>query len=81
MTITISEIEAELQIELLTCSECHIPTRTRPAENVPAQALRYGINCEHVFCMELPPLHLANLSANDLRPSSESHSHSRRRHH
>lgn len=60
MTITISEIETELQTELLTCSECHIPTRTLPAENVPAQALRYGINCQHVFWMELPPLFLAN---------------------
>lgn len=55
MKITISQIEAELQTELLTCSECHIRTRTLPAENVAAQALRYGILCGHVFYMELPP--------------------------
>jgi hypothetical protein len=60
MTITVSQIEAELQTELLTCSECHIPTRTLPAENIPAQALRYGIHCEHVFYMDLPQLHLSN---------------------
>ena len=57
MTITISQIEAELQTELLICTECHHPTKTIPAENVPAQALRYGISCEHVFFMELPALH------------------------
>lgn len=60
MTITVSQIEAELQTELLKCSGCHIPTRTLPAESVPAQALRYGIHCGHVFYIELPPLHLTN---------------------
>ena len=60
MIINVSQIEAELQTELLTCSECQIPTRTLPAENVPAQALRYGILCEHVFYMELPPLPQSN---------------------
>ena len=60
MTITVSQIEAELQTEFLTCSEGHIPTRTLPAENIPAQALRYGIHCGHVFYIELPPLHLSN---------------------
>ena len=60
MTITVPQIEAELQTELLMCSECHISTRTLPAENVPAQALRSGIQCGHVFYMELPPLPLSN---------------------
>jgi hypothetical protein len=57
MTITISQIEAELQTELLICSECQCPTKTIPAENVPAQALRYGISCDHLFFMELPAFH------------------------
>ncbi len=57
MTLTISQIEAELQTELLICSECQLPTKTIPAENVPAQALRYGISCEHVFFIELPAFH------------------------
>jgi len=50
-------LEAELQTELLICSECQCPTKTIPAENVPAQALRYGISCNHVFFMELPDFH------------------------
>jgi len=65
MKTTISQIEADLQKELLRCSECQLLTRTLPAENVPAQALRYGIRCEHVFFMELPaypsPLSLERL--------------------
>lgn len=56
LTITIGQLEAELKQERLLCTECNKKTRTLPAEGVPAQALRYGINCEHVFFMALPDL-------------------------
>lgn len=53
MPLTIPEIEASLQNEMLTCSECQTRSRTLPAEGVPAQALRFAIECEHVFFMDL----------------------------
>ena len=59
MPVTIAQIEGELQSEQLRCTECKQLTRTLPAENVPAQALRYGINCDHVFFMDLPALPIA----------------------
>lgn len=52
--MTIDQIEIDLQHERLTCAECQVKTRTLPAEGIPAQALRYGIRCEHVFFIDLP---------------------------
>ena len=53
MFLTISDIEADLQNERLTCEECKTQSRTLPAEGIPAQALRYSVDCGHVFFMDL----------------------------
>jgi len=58
MSLTIPDIEADLQNERLTCAECQLPSRTLPAEGVPAQALRYAIECGHVFFMDLSGIQL-----------------------
>lgn len=46
------DIEDELQRELMTCPECGNEVHTKPAEGVPAQALRVG-DCGDVFYMDL----------------------------
>lgn len=58
MSPTIADIEADLQNERLTCGECQTRSRTLPAEGIPAQALRYAIECEHVFFMDLSGIQL-----------------------
>lgn len=51
--MTIEQLERDLQRELMDCTDCQQLVHTLPAENVPAQSLRYGVECGHVFFMDL----------------------------
>lgn len=51
------DLEADVQRELLRCPGCPQDVHTKPAEGIPAQALRACDQCDHVFFQDLdqPP--------------------------
>jgi hypothetical protein len=51
--LTATDIECDVQREFLHCSECGELVHTKPAEGVPAQALRACDKCDAVFFMDL----------------------------
>lgn len=48
-----SDLERDAQREFLLCPECGKWVHTKPAEGVPAQALRACDECDAVFFMDL----------------------------